>query len=49
MKFVPLVVGWIDVVYHHGKVIGFCPRHHKNFLSHLSFEPSSSNQFQGYQ
>ncbi|CAH6962445.1 conserved hypothetical protein [Vibrio chagasii] len=49
MKYVPLVVGWIDIVYHHGEIIGFCPRHYKHHLSNLQFELAASIKFQGYQ
>ncbi|ENC6723386.1 hypothetical protein [Vibrio harveyi] len=38
MTFIPLIAGWIDAVYLHGEIIGFCPRHTKEFLSHLITE-----------
>ncbi|CAH6901497.1 hypothetical protein EDB51_11777 [Vibrio crassostreae] len=47
MKYVPLVAGWIDIVYHHGEIIGFCPRHSKHHLSNLQFELAASIRFQG--
>lgn len=42
MTFVPFVAGWIDVVYQHGEIIGFCPRHNTNFLSQLKFQIAST-------